>query len=129
MTASYNAHRRKIDFGVNDYVWLGSRYYRTDRPSKKLDNPTTSKFKVLMQHGNSFKLQIPSSWKIHDVFPAEKLRKAYSDPLPGQIEAPPDPVNLTSVLNELSLSWVLGLTQTQLNFLRPNSNSTQTQLN
>lgn len=48
-----------------------------------------------MQHGNSFKLQIPSSWKIHDVFPAEKLRKAYSDRLPGQIEAPPDPVNLT----------------------------------
>lgn len=93
MLSSYNAHRREIDFGIGDYIWLDSRYYRIDRPSKKLDNPIIGKFKILKQYGNSFKLDIPSFWKIHDVFPAEKLRKVASNPFPGQIQASLNPVN------------------------------------
>ena len=52
-------------------------------------------FKIIEQIGHSFKLQLPNSMKVHPVFHAEKLRRAPEDPLPGQrnLEPPPLQVN------------------------------------
>lgn len=95
MAKVVNQHRRPVDFDVGDYVWLDMRHLPTQRPSRKLDYPTNGRFKVLEKIGHSFRLELPDTMRIHDVFPADKLRKAASDPLPGQYNEPPPPINIT----------------------------------
>jgi transposase InsO family protein len=95
MARSYNRSRRVVDFDVDDLVWLDMRYFTTTRPSKKLDFPTNGPFRVLEKVGSSYRLELPASMKVHNVFPAARLRKDPNDPLPGQqMEAPP-PINIT----------------------------------
>ncbi|QSZ28605.1 hypothetical protein DSL72_003104 [Monilinia vaccinii-corymbosi] len=75
---------------------LSMKDYPTQRPSKKLDFPIQGRFKIIARVDNSFCLDLPATMKIYPVFPLEKLRKAYNDPLPGQIQEPPPPINITS---------------------------------
>jgi transposase InsO family protein len=98
MVNSANAHRREVDFTVGDRVWLTTKHLSTQRPSKKLDYPTAGPFKILEQVGHSYRLELPESMKIHPIFSPDKLRKAAEDPLPGQVEEPPPPVNITGDL-------------------------------
>ena len=56
MVKSINAHRREVDFDVEDYVWLDMKYWNTARPSLKLDNKNCGPFKILKKEGNSFRL-------------------------------------------------------------------------
>lgn len=95
MARSYNKSRREIDFDVDDLVWLDMRYFTTTRPSKKLDFPTNGPFRVVEKIGSSYRLELPASMKVHNVFPAAKLRKDPGDPLPGQFLEPPPPINVT----------------------------------
>lgn len=95
MSASYNRSRRAPDFDVGDRVWLDTRYFATARPSKKLDNPTNGPFEITEKVGASFRLKLPDFMKVHDVFPAAKLRRDPNDPLPGQIQTKSPPINIT----------------------------------
>jgi transposase InsO family protein len=95
MVTSANKHRRPVDFNVGDYVWLDMRHLPTQRPSKKLDYPMGGRFKVLEKIGHSYRLELPDTMRIHDIFPAEKLRKAADNPLPAQYNEPPPPINIT----------------------------------
>ncbi len=54
MIKSANAYRRKVDFDVEDYVWLNTKYWNTARPSLKLDNNNSGPFKIIVKKGNSF---------------------------------------------------------------------------
>jgi hypothetical protein len=90
-------HRREVDFEVGDYVWLSLKEYKTARPNKKLDNQMAGKFRIIEKVGNSYRLELPPSMKIHPVFSPDKLRKAANDPLPGQ-EDPTEPVEIDSEL-------------------------------
>jgi transposase InsO family protein len=94
MIKSANAHRREVDFKVKDYVWLDTKYWNTARPSLKLDNRNSGPFEIIAKEGNSFRLRLPASMKIHPVISPDKLRRSANDPLPGQVNGPVDPVEI-----------------------------------
>lgn len=74
-------------------VWLLRRNIRTTRPSDKLDYKRLGPFKVLKKIStHAYKLELPSTMKIHPVFHVSMLEPVASDPLPGQKQVPPPPV-------------------------------------
>ena len=95
MSKASNQHRRPVDWAVGDHVYLDMRPFPTTRPSRKLDNPYAGPFKVLAKVFNSWRLELPSTMKVHDVFPSQRLRKAPMDHLPGQLPTPEEPINIT----------------------------------
>ena len=95
MIKSTNAHRHKVDFDVEDYVWLNTKYQNTAKPSLKLDNNNTSLFKIIItKKGHSFQLRLPNSIKINLVISLDKLRKSARDLLSSQVNKPKDPVEI-----------------------------------
>lgn len=96
MQVHANKHRREVEFDVGDYVYVTTKHWRTERPSKKLDYQNAGRYRIIEKIGHSFKLDLPSSIKVKPVFHAEKLRKAAMDPLPGQ----DDDSTLPIVVNE-----------------------------
>ena len=78
-----NKGRRPVDFEVEDKVWVKTTNWRTDRPSRKLADKMSGPYKILAKEGHSYRLQLPSSMKIHPVFPADILRYNLDNPLPG----------------------------------------------
>ena len=103
---SVNAHRRPVDFQVGQKVWLDMRQFDTSRPSRKLDYPTAGPFEILEKVNHSYRLKLPSSMKVHNVFSPDKLRLAAEDPLPGQISPEPPPINITGD-NEYEVEEIL----------------------
>ena len=83
MIKSTNAYRREVNFDVEDYVQLNTKYQNTTRPSLKLDNNNTGPFKIITKKGHSFQLRLPNSMKINLVILLDKLRKSARDPLLG----------------------------------------------
>ena len=87
MKRFYDRGRRPDDLKIGDKVWLDTRDLRTDRPSKKFDYKRVGPFEIIEKHGRmAYKLKLPSTYKVHPVFPAVKLTKAKDDewkrPLP-----------------------------------------------
>lgn len=65
-------------------VWLLTKNIKTERLSKKLDYKRIGFYKVKELVGSSYRLDLPTSIKIHDVFHSNLLRSAGNDPLPSQ---------------------------------------------
>ena len=51
-------------------------------------------YKILERVGNAYKLDLPPSIKVHPIIAAARLRKAASDPVPGQHPDPPPPIEV-----------------------------------
>ena len=81
------------NYKVGDRVYLSARNLRTRRPSLKLDWKSLSPYKIIERVGPlAFRLELPPTMAIHDVFHVNLLRPAPDDPLTGQALPAPPPV-------------------------------------
>lgn len=88
-------HRLPMEFKVGDSVWLVSKNITTTRPSKKLDFKKIGPFKVIKRVGNNaYRLDLPSTMAIHDVFHVALLEPTTSSQIPGRKIEPPPPVTV-----------------------------------
>ncbi|OJD09420.1 hypothetical protein ACJ73_10332 [Blastomyces percursus] len=101
-----NKHRREPDFEVGDKVFLSLKDYKIQRPSRKLAEQNEGPFEILQKIGNSYRLKLPSRMKINPALSPDKLRKAADNPLPGQINVPPEPIEIEGE-NEWEIEEVL----------------------
>jgi hypothetical protein len=68
----------------------------TARPTKKLDIRQSGPYKVIERIGShAYRLQLPPSAKIHDVFHVSLLTAFRPPKYPGQAAEPPGPVEIT----------------------------------
>ena len=61
MAKQANKHRRELDFDVGDYVWVTTKNWKTNRPSRKLGYQMAGPYEVLERVGNAYRLRLPNS--------------------------------------------------------------------
>ena len=87
--------RRPHTFKVGDRVWLVRRHIKTTRPSRKLDHTKLGPFTISEQiNPVSFKLDLPSHYRIHPVFHCSLLAPYYANTIKNRAQPPPPPVVL-----------------------------------
>lgn len=88
----------KALYKIGDMVYLSTKNIRTIRPSKKLDHVRVGPFKISKKIGtHAYKLQLPSSMKIHPVFHVNLLSHIDQEEqpdIPGRITEPIPPVTI-----------------------------------
>jgi len=88
MMEQVNKHRKEVDYKVESKMFLNERNIVTARSFKKLDDKMLGSFTNLDLVGSLYKLELPESMRVHDVFHPDLLRPAADDSLPGQKNEP-----------------------------------------
>jgi hypothetical protein len=85
------------DFHIGDMVWLLRRHIPTTRPCNKLDYKKLGPFRIIDKvNPVAFRLDLPSHYRIHNVFHASLLEVYHSSSIPGRSIPPPPPVALAT---------------------------------
>ena len=88
------ANRRRMDFNpeVGQKVWLLTKNLQSRRPCKKLDYLKIGPYEIVERINNvAFRLKLPDSVRIHDVFHVSLLEPFVANPFPSRTVAPPPP--------------------------------------
>ena len=93
---NYNQHRKPdLNLKSGDMVWFIPCNVKTTRPSKKLDYKKMGPFKIIKKVGtSSYKLNLPTSMKIHNTFHLSLLEPYEDNKFPSQIQTPPPPIEI-----------------------------------
>jgi hypothetical protein len=84
--------RQDLSFAVGDRVWLESYNLSTDAPSKKLAAKRLGPYSILERVGTtSYQLDIPATWRVHNVFHVGLLSCTKEDMIPRR-QVDPQPV-------------------------------------
>lgn len=85
MKRSYDKRHRDTILLPGSLALLDSRGLETKSPSRKLDDRRHGPFEVIEKIGEvSYRLKLPPSWKIHDVFHLSKLTPFKTPEFPSQ---------------------------------------------
>ena len=77
MEVAANRHRRDIAFTVGQRVWLSTKHLPLRVASRKLAALWSGPYDVLECIGPvAYKLDIPATWNIHNVFHVSQLKLA-----------------------------------------------------
>jgi hypothetical protein len=83
------------EFKIGDQVWLLRKNIKTSRPCEKLDYKRLGPFRITQQiNPVAFRLQLPDSFKCHNVFHASLLEPYHANEFPGRQVLPPPPVKV-----------------------------------
>lgn len=84
-------------FEVGTKVWLSRRFMKTSRPSDKLDHRFLGPFQVIAKiNPVCYRLELPASMKIHNVFHVSLLEKHQPDPFVDRQQEPPKIVTINN---------------------------------
>ena len=92
ITTQANRKRKDVIYKLGDKVFLSSKNIKTTRLYRKLDDKILGPFPITKQVGNTYRLQLPKTIKVHRVFHPNLLRKAAQDPLHSQKATPLGPI-------------------------------------
>lgn len=89
----YDRHHNETPrWEIGSKVWLSHENIETDRPSRKLSHRQLGPYEILDKFGShAYKLKLPKSMRIHDVFHVSLLRATRPDEF-DRHPAPPEPV-------------------------------------
>ena len=99
---------RPMDFDVGDDVYVTTKNQDLKHRSHKLVLQMAGLYKILSRKGYSFELDLPNSIRVYPVFLPNKLRKATNDPLLGQVEPEPEPIEVNRSM-EQEVEKILGV--------------------
>jgi hypothetical protein len=97
----YNKKKRQVqDLSIGDEVYINTKNITSTRPTKKLDHKRTGPFKIIKKlNSHVYKLELPTSMKVHPTFHISKLTpktvKGLTD-IENRIVEPPPPVIVDS---------------------------------
>ena len=81
-----NKHQKNsLKYKVKDKFWLSIRNIHTKKPSKKLDHKKIDLYPIKKIIDLLYRLELPTSIQIHDVFYSNLLKLAAGNLLPNQI--------------------------------------------
>ena len=105
--------RRELSFNVGDMVYLNRKNIKTSRPSQKLDFKKLGPFKIIAKIGNAaYKLQLPVSMGIHNVFHISLLQPVIPNKFPGRTIPLPPPIAVSDHM-EFEVSEILDSKKTR----------------
>lgn len=89
----YDKHHKETPrWEIGDKVWLSHENIETDRPSRKLSHRQLGPYKILDKFSShAYKLKLPKSMRMHDVFHVSLLRATRPDDFDRR-PVPPEPV-------------------------------------
>ena len=109
MKRSYDKrHQASPPLRPGSFVLLDSKGLDTKSPSRKLDDKRFGPFEIIEQIGEvSYRLWLPSSWKIHDVFHVSRLVLFRTPSFPSQSSDTLVSLPSLDIPNERSLVKIL----------------------
>lgn len=101
------SRKQHPNISVGDQVWLLRRNLKTRRPSDKLDYRRLGPFLVTKQINEvAYRLDLPTSMKIHPVFHVSLLEPYKESTIPGRLQVPPPPIEIDGE-EEFEISEIL----------------------